>query len=203
MPDFFGRVDAVCRRHDVLQHPFYERWSRGELTHQELAAYAGQYRHAVIALAQATAQAGDQEHARAEHDHIRLWDQFVAAVGGDARAPATPSTITCVRAWADESRDRAATLAVLYAIESSQPAISETKRAGLLQHYGVSPNSDATCYFDVHVELDRDHAAEDRRELGKLIERGDEERLLEHVETALRGNWRLLDGVQSHEPLAA
>jgi pyrroloquinoline-quinone synthase len=199
MSDLFDRVDALCRRHDVLQHPFYQRWSHGELTRAELASYAGQYRHAVVALAQAAEHAGNREHAEAEYSHIKLWDQFVIAVGGDTRAAATESTMTCVRAWADKGRDRTATLAVLYAIESSQPAISETKRAGLLRHYGAAPNSDATRYFDVHVAVDRVHATEDRRQLNRLIEPADEERLLAHVERALLGNWCLLDGIQAQE----
>lgn len=203
MPDFFDRVDDICRRHDVLQHPFYERWSRGELTPGELADYAGQYRHAVVALAEATAQAGNDQHAKEEHDHIELWDQFVTAVGGDTEAVATESTLRCAGAWADDHRDRAATLAVLYAIESSQPRISETKRAGLIEHYGASPDSAATHYFDVHATVDRDHAAADRRELSTVLGSADQERLLAHVETALRGNWRLLDGVQAHESSVA
>ena len=52
-------------------------------------------------------------------------------------AAAAPETAECAAAWADPSRDRATTLAVLYAIESAQPAISETKRAGLIEHYGA------------------------------------------------------------------
>ena len=199
MPDFFDRIDAVCRRDSVLRHPFYERWSRGELSRPELAFYAGQYRHAVVALADATALTGNDAHAAAESNHVELWDQFVRAVGGDPAAAPTQSTHACVAAWADERRDKTATLAVLYAIESSQPAISETKRAGLVQHYGATPNSDATRYFDVHVDVDHVHAAEDRRELSALVQPCDEERLLEHVEQALRGNWRLLDGVDGRQ----
>jgi pyrroloquinoline-quinone synthase len=199
MADFFDRVDALCRTHDVLQHPFYKRWSRGELSRSELADYAGQYRHAVVALARAAEHAGNEEHAAAEHDHIELWDGFVAAVGGDPRATPAETTVTCTRAWADEDRDRAATLAVLYAIESSQPAISETKRDGLIEHYGAAPNSDATRYFDVHIGVDRLHAGEDRRELTALIEPENEDPMLEHVERALRGNWRLLDGIGAYD----
>lgn len=203
MPDFFDRADAICAEHNVLEHPFYERWSRGELTRPELAAYAGQYRHAVVALAQATARAGNHSHAQEEQDHIELWDQFVAAVGGDAEAPASESTIACVQAWSEEGRDVAATLAVLYAIESSQPAISETKRNGLLEHYGALPHSDATRYFDVHADLDGDHAAGDRQQLSELLEPGDEQRLLAEIERALRGNWCLLDGLEVDETIPA
>jgi pyrroloquinoline-quinone synthase len=203
MADFFDRADAVCAQHNVLAHPFYERWSRGELSRQELATYSGQYRHAVVALAQATAQAGNQAHAQEEQEHIELWDQFVAAVGGDPEAPANQSTTVCVRAWNDPSRDRVATLAVLYAIESSQPAISETKRTGLLEHYGALPNSDSTLYFDVHADLDRAHAAEDRQQLSQVLGPGDEPRLLAEIEKALRGNWRLLDGLEMDEKIPA
>jgi pyrroloquinoline-quinone synthase len=44
-------IDAARERWNVLEHPFYVRWERGELTRDELARYAGEYRHAVLALA--------------------------------------------------------------------------------------------------------------------------------------------------------
>ena len=54
----FAQIEAVREAWDVLRHPFYARWSRGELTREELARYAGQYRHAVVALADAAERAG-------------------------------------------------------------------------------------------------------------------------------------------------
>ena len=47
--DLWTRLEQARTRWNVLEHPFYQRWSRGELTRGELAAYAGQYRHAVRA----------------------------------------------------------------------------------------------------------------------------------------------------------
>src|ERR671926_11695 len=52
-----ARIDEARQRWDVLKHPFYERWERGELGRDELAFYAGEYRHAVVALARAAAAA--------------------------------------------------------------------------------------------------------------------------------------------------
>ena len=51
----------------------------------------------------------------------------------------TSETSDCAAAWSPSERFRA--LAVLYAVESAQPAISRTKLAGLVEHYGF----DAAC----------------------------------------------------------
>ena len=45
------RIERSRERWDVLRHPFYKRWSAGELSAEELARYSGQYRHAVEAIA--------------------------------------------------------------------------------------------------------------------------------------------------------
>ena len=37
--DFFDRLEAARRRWNVLEHPFYLRWSAGELSREELAFY--------------------------------------------------------------------------------------------------------------------------------------------------------------------
>jgi len=111
--DLWSELDAVRARHNVLEHPFYQRWSAGELTREELAVYAGEYRHAVRALAEASAgaaRASDvdpdarpalEAHAGEEASHIALWDAFARAVGGDVdREPAAPETAACARTWA-------------------------------------------------------------------------------------------------------
>ncbi|MDP9306728.1 MAG: iron-containing redox enzyme family protein [Actinomycetota bacterium] len=186
-------IDQARQRWDVLKHPFYERWECGELSRDELAFYAGEYRHAVVALARAASVAGDDEHSREEAEHVALWDDFAAAVDAPLDREPTPETSGCAAAWSPSERFRA--LAVLYAVESAQPAISRTKLAGLVEHYGFDAADPATEYFRLHAERDIEHARAAREALAGAPPARAEE-LAAVAERALEANWRLLDGVQ-------
>jgi pyrroloquinoline-quinone synthase len=188
-----ARIDEARRRWDVLKHPFYERWECGELTREELAFYAGEYRHAVVALARAAAASGDEEHAREEAEHVAVWDEFAAAVDAPLERTPTPETSDCADAWSPDERFRA--LAVLYAIEAAQPAISRTKLAGLAAHYGIDADDPAAAYFRLHAELDIEHARAAREALAEAPPARAAE-LAAAAERALEANWRLLDGVE-------
>lgn len=197
----WDRIESSRRRWNVLEHPFYQRWSDGDLSREELARYSGQYRHAVEAIASLSAAAADaiperdelRRHAAEELGHVRLWDGFVDAVGGEASARPTAETTDCVEAWAGEGRPLEL-LARLYAIEVSQPAISYTKRDGLLHRYGVEDGA-GTAYFKVHESRDAEHAAEVRTLIEELATDADADRLVAAAERAYEANWRLLDGV--------
>lgn len=195
------RIERARARWNVLRHPFYIRWTAGELTRAELARYSGQYRHAVEAIARTSAQAADaapdnpelRKHAVEEREHVALWDEFVAATGGDADADGAPETAQCVGTWS-AGNDLASKLVTLYAIESAQPEISRLKREGLVSSYGFE-EGDGTRYFEVHERLDTEHAAQARKLLGEVATGADEDRLVAAAERAYRANWRLLDGV--------
>jgi pyrroloquinoline-quinone synthase len=195
------RIEDARSDWNALCHPFYERWSAGELTLEELGSYSGQYRHAVGAIAEMSAAAASSapdrpelaRHAAEELGHVRLWDGFVAAVGGSVEDEPTPETAQCVDTWTGD-RELLPTLAKLYAIESGQPEISRTKREGLRDFYGIEEGA-GTAYFTVHESRDTQHAAEVRELIEELARDADADGLVSAATAAFRANWRLLDGV--------
>jgi pyrroloquinoline-quinone synthase len=201
--DVWQRIEQARGRWNVLEHPFYQRWSAGELTREELADYSGQYRHATTAIACLSAAVAESapeaeraellRHAEEEDAHVALWDGFVDAVGGEVEAPPTVETEECVAAWT-AGGDRLSQLVRLYAIESGQPAISRTKREGLRDHYGIG-DGPANDYFRVHETADVGHAAEGRSLIEAHLEDADPGALIAAAESAFRANWRLLDGM--------
>jgi pyrroloquinoline-quinone synthase len=184
------RIDEARARWNVLDHPFYLRWERGELTREELAFYAGEYRHAVVALADAAAAAGDEQHALEEAAHVGLWDEFAAALEAPLDREPTAGTQTCATSW--RRQDALEARAVLYAVESGQPDVSRTKLRGLVDHYGFAPGGPGTAYFSLHAERDHEHAAASRVVL-EDARPADADRLVAAAKAALEGNWRLLD----------
>lgn len=231
--DVIARIDEARRECNVLEHPFYKRWSAGELSAAELDFYAGEYRHAVVALAQASAsaaakaeesrRAGLARHAAEERSHVALWDEFAAAaaeagsaVDGDdhgddahdrSRREPLAETKRCARAWT-AGEDTLEHLAVLYAIESSQPEVAKTKLDGLVDLYGYSPEGPAVKYFELHATLDVEHARQARELIEGLMSAeaasgpgqrgtGRADRLVARAKAALQANWELLDGVDA------
>src|ERR1019366_6662144 len=115
--DVLIRLDEARASINVLEHPFYQRWSAGELSAEELGCYAAESRRAVVALAQAATLAAERaeapyaeglrRHAAEESDHVALWDQFARAAGGPGAGGAWPGRDRGVRERVERRRRRA------------------------------------------------------------------------------------------------
>src|SRR5712692_6244731 len=161
-------LDDVTARWNLLQHNFYQRWTRGELTHDEIRDYVRQYAHVVRAVPVWLEQVrgGDTSqvahHAAEEQAHIALWNRFGEALGlssDDIRfAPANAATARLIRRG-DELAAKGEAAPVVWALEAQTPAVAGAKLAGLSAFYGIGPELGGE-YFAVHEHLDVEHSAE-------------------------------------------
>jgi pyrroloquinoline-quinone synthase len=162
------RLDEVTARWNLLQHSFYQRWTQGTLTRDELCDYVMQYAHVVRAVPAWLVQVrgGDPfqvaRHAAEEGAHIEMWEKFGNALGLSSEAirlgPANAATKALVQRG-DEQAARGDAAAVVWALEQQTPAVAEAKLAGLSAFYGIGPEAGGE-YFAVHQHLDVEHSAE-------------------------------------------
>jgi len=211
------KLDALVGRWHLLQHPFYQAWTAGRLTRDDLRLYAAQYYRHVQAFPEylklLAGRADDSLRPLVEENlaeelspgrtHPELWRDFAAAVGVsgaelDAAAP-RPETTALVETFRRLCAEGAPAEAVaaLYAYESQVPEIAAKKIEGLQRFYGVSEPK-GIAYFAVHEEADVRHRAAWR---GWLAANDGEQngRALAAAERALRALWGALDGVTPAE----
>jgi pyrroloquinoline-quinone synthase len=160
--------DDVTARWNLLEHSFYQRWTRGELTRDELCDYVGQYAHVVRAVPGWLEQVrgGDTaeiaRHAAEEQSHVALWIKFGEALGLSSEAirhaPANAATARLIQRG-DELASGGEAAPAVWALEAQTPAVAGAKLAGLSAFYGIGPD-DGGEYFAVHQHLDVEHAAE-------------------------------------------
>jgi pyrroloquinoline-quinone synthase len=161
-------LDDVTARWNLLEHTFYQRWTRGNLTHDELCDYVKQYAHVVRAVPSWLEQVrgGDSaevaRHAAEEQSHISLWNRFGEALGLSSEeirvAPANEFTTKLINRG-DELAIKGDAAAVVWALEAQTPTVAGAKLAGLSAFYGIGPDTGGE-YFAVHQHLDIEHAAE-------------------------------------------
>jgi len=166
-------LSAVVARRRLLAHAFYRRWSAGELSRDELRAYAAQYRHveaavpdilrtiaggssdAIVRL-QVMRTLADEVGGDGVPSHLELFDQFAAALDAPV-PPASPATVKLVEVLSGLAERSAATgLAGLSAYEMQSPEVSATKATGLRQWYGL--DGGAVAFWDTHATADVEHA---------------------------------------------
>jgi len=219
MNTYINTIDAQVANRSLLLHPFYQAWTRGELSREALRDYVQQYYHHVAAfptyLSAVHAQTEDQTTRRhilanlmdeeAGHpNHPELWLQFAESLGlrrdevqQTKLQPETKNLIDIFRAVCGKNTTEG--LAALYAYESQIPAVAETKIAGLKKFYGID-SEPGVAYFQVHIEADREHSAVERQLLANYVNDKNAGEVHHAVDLTLNALWQLLSGVcQRHQ----
>ena len=218
MSDFFAALDARIARYDLLQHPFYQAWSKGELTRDELREYASEYWHHVSAFPTYLSalharlqdaplrrtvleNLADEEGLAAGRPHSDLWMDFAAGMGADSAAvrerrlqTETAALIAHFRGAMQASP--ASALASLYTYESRVPAIARAKAEGLKQHYGA--DTATARYFTLHQTADVHHANVWRSaiEAELTAHPEDADAALDAAESTAAALWNTLSGIE-------
>jgi len=217
--EFFDRLEKSIARYDLLRHPFYQAWSRGELTREDLQEYAKQYYHHVESFPRCLAQfARRLEHSELREEvlanlsdevgsarrpsHAELWLDFAEGIGAGRRladhepASQIKDLVYFYRKVAKEDTPEQ-TLAAFYAYESQVPRVSREKWRGLAERYGAN---DHTCgYFILHMTADVYHTRVWRAQLENRLRSNTQkcEAALETAEAASRFLWEALDGIEN------
>lgn len=218
---FWQRADQEIANYDLLKHPFYQAWTAGELTKEDLKFYAEQYFHQVsefptylTALHSRLPEGSMRRDVLAnayeeECDgvaHSDLWLRFAEGMGGAesnlAEKMPIPEMSDLVKTFGALSKEApvAAVFGALYAYESQVPQIAAEKQKGLKQHYGAD---DHTCsYFTLHEKADIHHSNVWRKIISALVGRDDRHaaEALEGISRAARALWTALDGIERDRP---
>ena len=119
--ELIERLDAARERWNVLEHPFYKRWSCGELTRDEFALLRRRV-PARSRRARGHREEDRQRGARARGDRARLaLGRLRRRLWRQTEREPSAETPECVVAWTAPG-NRLEALAVMYAIEAGQPA---------------------------------------------------------------------------------
>lgn len=164
-----SHLDTLIKEHSLLKHPFYVRWTQGELKLEDLRVYAKEYYHLVKRVPGIVVRVRDRipeqygerfqkladENHQEELEHIGLWERFARSLDVPLKelqsyipSKKTKEAVATMEHLAERSFGDG--VVVMYSLELDLPAIAQTKKQGLKDFYELT-SEDAHCYFDEHM----------------------------------------------------
>ena len=154
--DFKQTLDSKIADYNLLNHPFYQAWSAGELPVEALRSYAREYGAFISMMPEGWETLDDAEIAAEETEHIDLWADFAAGLDTTVTEAQIPQ-VKALMETADELFSEPTTaLGALYAFEAQQPATAQSKLMGLKAFYQLPKSVEP--YFETHSH--NEHEAE-------------------------------------------
>lgn len=218
---FSQLCDERVAKYNLLHHPWYQAWTEGKLTLEDLRFYSTNYYHHVGAfpdylrllldrLAPGKLHAAVSQH-RAEElggyeeggrNHGELWLDFACAVGAERSAVPALKPVSAVESATTffsqvaESAEPVEAMAAFWAYESQVPAVSEVKAKALTEYYSI--DSQGAVYFTTHAVADIEHGQSWKALIDEELERKPEllNRALDAAEAAAQKLWAVLDAFQ-------
>ena len=139
-------------KHKLLDHPFYQLWTKGEISKEQLSKYSYSYfelvRQIPVLWSQSikglNAESSDSDKLVLEElSHISMWNQFKSKLDCE-NYPAMDDVNEEL-----SKMNPSELLGAIHSFEVQQPEVAKTKKEGLLNHYGF--NDRDTVYFDEHI----------------------------------------------------
>jgi pyrroloquinoline-quinone synthase len=222
---FWCEFNARIEKYDLLVHSFYQAWTDGLLSKDDLRMYSSQYYKHIEAfpgylemlenrladggLKQAIKENRLDELGALSSDkrsHSDIWLDFAAGMGADRSEVDSTENLPQINQLVDffgktASKGNAIeALAAFCAYESQVPRIAKEKAVGLKQHYGADAKSYK--YFSIHATADIEHTKVWRELIEQELENGENDRdntiqlALDAAEKAAQHLWQALDGIE-------
>lgn len=148
------------KEYRLLNHPFYKDWTKGEVSLPQLANYHKSYSEFIELMPLYWQKINDGfqlnspeakeivEDEQSHIDHWAKWAHRLPQIDSHNRMSELIDTLN--------EMTPSELLGAIQAFETQQPEVAETKKAGLLEHYGYKETD--TTYFDEHME-EEEHIA--------------------------------------------
>lgn len=141
-------------KHRLLDHPFYQAWTKGDITLEQLAKYHASYNEFIELMPtywEKIVKSFNEESKFAteviedEREHIALWETWKAKLPQVNSFPRMNDVIEEL-----DKMNKSELLGAIQAFEMQQPEVAETKKEGLMCHYGYEATE--LKYFDEHMD---------------------------------------------------
>lgn len=217
--EFKEKIAETIEGKSILTHPFYQKWTEGKLSKNELVEYSKQYFHFVKHFPMFVSAVhsncpdakirkmllenlADEEGYKTNiPDHPALWKNFCSALGVKQEdlenTQANSGVSSMVNGFYDFCRnpDYKIGLAALLSYEYQIPVVSRVKIDGLAQHYKLS-SPEAIEFFTVHEKADIQHSGDELNVLLNNCSSSEEqEKIIDTIRRGVNLYWKMLDSI--------
>ena len=193
--DFKQALDNKIADHNLLNHPFYQAWSAGELPVDVLRSYAREYGAFISTIPKGWETLNETETAEEETEHIDMWADFADGLDTTVSEAQIPQ-VKALLETADELFSEPATaLGALYAFEAQQPETAQSKLAGLKEFYQLPETVEP--YFETHSH--NEHEAEILLERIGALPSESHATVVQACEQMSAALWNALTGIHDAE----